>query len=95
MKGAPEQGGLMFGQVAPGSSVTLDGKPVMVSGQGRFVIGFGRDEEGTRQLHVSGPAEPEQTVALEVAKREYRIERVDGLPPSKVTPPPEVTARIR
>ena len=36
----------------------------------------------------------EQT--LDVAERDYRIQRIDGLPPSKVTPrKPEELARIR
>ena len=67
----------------------------MVSGDGRFVIGFGRDETGTRQLQVGRPNEPVQLVELAVDAREYKIERVDGLPPRTVTPDPEATQRIR
>jgi murein DD-endopeptidase MepM/ murein hydrolase activator NlpD len=95
MSGEPVQGGLMFGRVEPGSQVSLDGQTVMVSDEGQFVIGFGRDESGTRQLQVIGPDQAGQTVELAVQAREYDIERVDGLPPRTVTPDPEAAQRIR
>ena len=45
---------------------------------------------------VQWPGEPvPQTHRYAVAKREYAIQRLEGLPPKMVTPPPEVTARIQ
>ena len=86
---------MIFGKATPGSKVWLDDTAVMVSPQGLFVIGFGRDETGTRTLRV----EPQQFEAWEgdltVRPREYDIERVDGLPPRTVTPDPEAAERIR
>ena len=95
LTGSPIQGGLIFGKASPGSSITLDGEPVPVSEDGRFVIGFGRDETGNRQLKVSSAAGNTFQKVLQVKTREYAIERVDGLPPSRVTPDPSVTARIQ
>ena len=95
LTGSAIQGGLLFGKALPGSNVTLDGKPVAVSNNGQFVIGFGRDETGTRELAVNSPAGDVQVQDLPVKEREYAIERVDGLPPSRVTPDPSVTARIQ
>jgi murein DD-endopeptidase MepM/ murein hydrolase activator NlpD len=95
LQGEAVQGGLMFGQAAPGSQVRLDDTEVMVSADGRFVIGFGRDESGTRQLHVQEPGGEVQTRELAIAPRDYDIERVDGLPPRTVTPDPEALQRIR
>lgn len=89
------QGGLIFGKTEPGSSVSLDGKAVMVSADGVFVIGFGRDETGTRTLQVRKPSGQEESRALPLALRDYNIERVDGLPPRTVTPDPEAAERIR
>ncbi len=85
----------MFGQAEPGSSISLDGNTVPIAEDGRFVIGFGRDETGTRKLQVAVPGGELTTQAITVRKREYDIERVDGLPPSKVTPDPAAAARIR
>jgi len=42
---------------------------------------------------VSGPRPCSQT--LQVASREYNIQRVEGVPQETVTPPPERMARIR
>ena len=95
MSGTAVQGGLIFGKVLPGSNIALDGKPIVISQNGQFVIGFGRDETGTRELAISPPEGGEELIKLQVLAREYAIERVDGLPPSRVTPDPSVTARIQ
>ena len=95
LDGEPVQGGLLFGAAEPGSRVFLDDTEVMVSADGRFVIGFDRDDTGQRRLRVVAPGGAEQSQALEIAAREYDIERVDGLPPQTVTPDPEALERIR
>ena len=95
LDGEAVQGGLLFGISSPGSRVSLDGAEIMVSADGRFVIGFDRDETGERTLKVREPDGAEKTLVLAVAPREYAIERVDGLPPSTVTPDPAALERIR
>jgi len=95
LRGEAIQGGLMFGKTVPGSHVTLDGSPVMVSPKGAFVIGFGRDDSGVRHLSVAPPGGAPEERELQIAPHEYHIERIDGLPPETVTPPPEVLERIQ
>ena len=95
LDGEPIQGGLIFGKVKPAATVYLDDTPVMVSTEGAFVIGFGRDETGVRTLTVSEPGAETDTIAPPILLREYNIERVDGLPPKTVTPDPESLERIR
>ena len=95
LTGEAIQGGLMFGKVSPDSTVTLDGQSVMVSPSGQFVIGFGRDETGTRTIGVSTPGADKIERALDIQARAYAIERVDGVPQRTVTPDPEATERIR
>ena len=95
LAGEAIQGGLMFGSCAPGCRVALDNTEILVSPDGRFVIGFDRDETGSRSLQVRDTDGSEQTMTLEVAARNYAIERVDGLPPKTVTPDPEALERIR
>lgn len=89
------QGGLIFGTALPGSKVTLDGTEVAVSEEGQFVFGFGRDETGMRKLIINEPGSGTFKQDIEIATREYAIERVDGLPPATVTPDPSVSERIR
>lgn len=95
LAGSAVQGGLIFGQAEAGSSVSLDGDAITISADGNFVIGFGRDETGSRKLQVTSATGEIFQENLPVQKRAYAIERVDGLPPSTVTPDPSVMARIK
>ena len=94
LSGEAIQGGLIFGTTQPGDRVFLDDTEVMVSLDGGFVIGFSRDEAGERSLRIEGDSGSKELVALAVAPREYKIERVDGLPPRTVTPDPAAAKRI-
>jgi len=95
LKGTPIQGGLLFGHAEPGSRAFLDGAEIVISEQGDFVIGFDRDETGQRTLKIANSEGSEEVITLNVAQRQYEIERVDGLPPSTVKPDPEALQRIR
>ena len=95
LTGKPVQGGLLFGQAAPGSDVLLDGAEVAISRDGHFVIGFDRDETGEHELQVKSPEGEVFHKSITVQVRKYAIERVDGLPPKTVTPDPSAAARIR
>jgi murein DD-endopeptidase MepM/ murein hydrolase activator NlpD len=94
VEGALTQGGLAVGRAPAGSSVYLDGQPVRVSDEGYFLLGFGR-EAGDTDLMVRLPDGTEERRRLEIAAREYDIQRIDGLPPRKVVPKAEDLARIR
>jgi biotin carboxyl carrier protein len=90
LNGDARQGALLWGEVPAGSTVTLDDETLRVSEQGIVVLGFGRDETGTRTLRVG-----DCTAELDIALREYRIQHVDGVPQRTVTPDPEDLERIR
>ena len=94
LNGESVQGGLIFGLTQPGNQIFLDDTEVMVSGDGKFLIGFGRDETGDRLLRVKGGPGFDELVTLTVAAREYKLEKVDGLPPRTVTPDPAAAKRI-
>jgi murein DD-endopeptidase MepM/ murein hydrolase activator NlpD len=89
------QGGLVFGSAPPGSRVMLDDQELMVSSDGDFVLGFGRDDKATRTLRVALPGGERWEKSLTPEPREFDIQHIDGLPPEQVTPPPEVLERIR
>ncbi len=85
LDGELRQGGMVIGTVEPGSEVTLDGEALAVTDTGKFVIGFGRDHGPSALLAVMKTGSDEQDVwPLEIAKRDYDIQRIDGLPPGKV-----------
>lgn len=93
--GPLSQGNLIMGKTAPGSTVTLDGRRVRVTSGGTFIIGFARDAEPKATLVVTSSKGARETRTLAIAKRTYKIQRIDGLPPKMVTPPPETLARIK
>jgi murein DD-endopeptidase MepM/ murein hydrolase activator NlpD len=96
LRGEFVQGGLVFGEAPPGSTVTQDGRPVRVGTSGEFLLGFDRDAPAESEVEVILPDGSRHPVRLEVAAREYEIQRIDGLPPAKVTPRrPEDLERIR
>jgi murein DD-endopeptidase MepM/ murein hydrolase activator NlpD len=95
LEGQATQGGLVLGQTQPGAEVALDGNPVRVWRDGTFLIGFGRDAPAAAALRVVLPDETVIDRTLAVSQREFRVQRIDGLPPSRVQPPPEVSERIR
>lgn len=89
-----EPGGMMIGSVVPGSRVSVDGRVVRVSEQGQFVFGAGRDAEGAITVVVQPPEGQEITRTVAVEKRDYDIQRIDGLPTRKVDPNPDDQAKI-
>ncbi len=94
LQGEMAQGGLIWGQVKePNTRVLLDGKPVRVGPEGHFVFGFGRDADSKAMLELIYPDGVAERQKLSIRKRDFNIERVNGLPPKTVTPPPEWAAR--
>ncbi len=89
------QGGLAYGQVAPGSRVQINGHWVHVSPKGEFILGFGRDYSSKTVLTVYGANGSKDSHTLKIATREYNVQRIDGLPDDKVNPGEEALKQIR
>lgn len=89
------QGGLVRGQTAPGAKVTLGDRKLRVNDDGGFVFGFHRNAGEAALLTVVLPEGQVIKRPLAVGRRSYDVQRIDGLPSSKVTPPAEVMARIQ
>ena len=93
LDGHAVEGGLMFGKTDAQARVTLDKNPVLVSKEGHFLIGFGRDSAGIKNLEVALGNEIVRR-EINVVDREFKIERINGLPGKKVTPNPKAIERI-
>lgn len=94
-RGEAVQGGLIVGMTEPGTTIEFAGRNVRVSPEGLFAIGFHRDDPAEMRLTASGPDGTIMSHVFQVRQRDYDIQRIDGLPPSKVTPPADVVARIQ
>lgn len=89
------QGSLVIGHVAPGSRVAFAGRVLRSTADGAVVFGIARDAASPATLSVTGPDGKARRVAIEVTRREWPTERVKGVPPKTVEPPPEIAERIR
>ena len=88
-----EQGALVVGRIMPDCRVQVGDRVVRVSSTGTFVFGVGRDATEV-VVTTTGADGKEKTTRLTVARRDYRIERVDGVPQQTVTPDPKIAERI-
>ena len=88
------QGHFILGKTDPGAKIQIDKKSVRVSKDGFFAFGLGRDRKNDVIITETLNGVKNQFVK-KVLKREYKIQRIDGLPEKKVTPPKEVYDRIR
>lgn len=95
LDGNAVQGGLMIGHVSPGARVYFEGAEIRVSNEGVFVIGFGRDAPATANLKIAFADGSAVDETLNIEKRRYQLQRIDGLPERKVTPKPSDLERIR
>lgn len=89
------QGGLVQGRIVPGSKVQLDGERIQIDENGRFLLGFDRDAGTTADLRITYPDGRQVQRSLTIEQRDYKIQRIDGLPQRKVTPSAADLERIQ
>ena len=95
------QGGLAWGKIQGGSSskewqIRMDTQNVPVDPQGRFLLGFHRDEPETVELVITDPSGQTEIHKLAITSRDYDIQRINGLPKKMVSPiAPATLKRIK
>lgn len=94
LAGRMEQGGLVIGKAVPGARAMLDGTVLDVDGEGVFAFGFDRDQGPRAKLTVTYPDGDSVERLIEVGARDWPVQRVEGVPPKFVSPPPEAMAEI-
>ena len=85
-------GGLVYARVEPGTAVSLDGQSLDVMEDGLVLFGLGRDARASFELSLTGATQCSRRV--NIAPREYNIQRVEGVPQRTVTPDPADLERI-
>ena len=94
LSGNLSQGGLVLGQVSAGTvALALDGAPVAVAPDGRFVIAFDRDAGAAATLVATLDDGSTVVRTLSIAPRAWSISRLSSLPKYPVSAPD--FARIR
>ena len=89
------QGSLIIGQVSPDAHVRYADRDLIISKDGRVVFGVGRDEKGPVAFEVRERDGRHERVEIAVTPRDWPIERIEGVPPQTVEPPPAIAERIK
>ena len=84
------QGSFILGKTEAGSKVFIDKREVKVTPDGFFAFGLGRDRKNDIIIKINN-----KKIIKKVLKREYKIQKIDGLEKTKVNPPEEVYERIK
>ena len=84
------QGHYIIGKTSPGTKIFIDKRKIKVTKEGYFAFGLGKDRKFDVVI-----TEGNQKIIKKVQKRKYKIQRIDGLPEKKVTPPEEFYERIK
>ncbi len=89
-----QQGELVIGHAPANTQIEFNGRQLRIGPDGVFVFGLDRDAPAAARLNIRYPGGKTATQTFAVAKRQYHIEHVEGLPQKTVTPDPETAARI-
>jgi murein DD-endopeptidase MepM/ murein hydrolase activator NlpD len=84
------QGHFIIGKTDPKTKILIDKKEVKVSKDGYFAFGIGKDRKFDIVI-----TEGNNKIVKKIQKRKYNIQKIDGLPKKKVTPPEEFYTRIK
>jgi murein DD-endopeptidase MepM/ murein hydrolase activator NlpD len=88
-----QQGAVLVGKVPKGVAVEYNQRKLMVTGDGKFVIGLGRDATSPAVITTISQGKREAH-SFVVKAREYKIQRVEGVPQATVEPSKEQRDRI-
>ena len=88
------QGNFILGKTKPNTKIIVNKTEVRVSKDGYFVFGIDRDRKYDLVITKISNGKKEKIVK-KILKRKYKIQRIDGLPENKVTPPESVYKRIK
>lgn len=88
------QGALITGR-SSAKQMFVDGIEVELTNDGHFVFGFGRDAAPNVEIKTISPEGQVRSDVFDVLQREYRVQKIEGVESKYVSPPAEVTARIR
>ncbi|WP_198650428.1 alpha/beta fold hydrolase [Saccharospirillum mangrovi] len=87
-------GGFFIGHTQAGSRVVFNGIDIDVDADGYYLLPFEREQHGEQALSITLASGDVQHYQPIVRDRDFNIQRINGLDPNQVDPPPEVIDRI-
>jgi len=94
LRGEFFQGNLIVGKTEPKSKIFIDSIEVKISKEGFFAFGLGKDRKNNVTIMKSKDGISTKIIK-KIYKKEYRIQKINGLPKKQVTPPKELYERIK
>ena len=95
ISGYPVEGNLIVARTNPSNKIKINNEFLEIDESGIFVFGFHRDEENPIKLVIINNENEQFKTFIKPIKREYKIQRIDGLKKSMVTPPEDTISRIK
>ena len=95
LKGNFIQGGIIFGKTTLGSTVLYNNLKVPIDENGEFIIGLGRTHPKFGNLKIIKSKNDTIIKNIEIKQRKYKIQKINNLEKSKVTPPEKFYKRIK
>lgn len=93
--GTLEQGSLVVGRTEPGARILVDGTAIDLSPQGLFAFGFSYDQTKPALIEAHYGDGAGETRDVTPVRRQYEVQKINGLPEEFVTPPPDALERIK
>lgn len=90
-----KQGEIIAGRVKDNAeAVVLNGKNYPVTEDGYFIFAFSRDQKAEAEVYLQYPGGGKRLYRLPVGTYDWDIQRINGIPQSKVTPDSSHDAEI-
>lgn len=89
------QGGFFIGQAPAGFRPFYGDRPLAITPEGYYLVGFGRDAEAGQQIALINDRGEEKRVSLNIRARDYSVERINGISRRMMEPSAEDLVRIR
>ncbi|HEX5123564.1 MAG TPA: M23 family metallopeptidase [Rhodanobacteraceae bacterium] len=89
------QGALVIGTLPPGAHARYADRELRITPDNHVVFGVGRDEAGPITVDVRERDGHHDRIEIAVTPRDWPVERIEGVPPATVEPPPEIAERIK
>lgn len=95
INGQLSQGCIASGQVDPGTTVELMGRDIKVDESGFFIFGLGREAPEKITFTSTNKKNEEKLYTFSVHQREYKEQKIFGVPQNTVKPPSSLSGRIK
>lgn len=89
-----QQGSMITGRAPIGSSIDVNGKALKQGKNGDYVFGIARDATGVAKVTIKPSCGDARVVSVNVLKRDFPVERVNGVPPKTANPTGAIAQRI-